>query len=56
MPVALHAAADDLAIEHIEGGEQRGGAVALVDAMGPRQGRATLTRQHSRKVAHATAQ
>src|SRR5262245_33549917 len=30
MPMALHAAADDLAVEHVEGGEQCGGAVALV--------------------------
>ncbi len=30
MPVALHAAPDDLAFEHVEGGEQGGGAVALV--------------------------
>ncbi len=26
MPVALHAAADDLAFKHVESGEQRGGA------------------------------
>src|ERR1700757_4443699 len=30
MPMLLHAAPDDLAFEHVEGGEQRGGAVALV--------------------------
>ena len=30
MAVALHAAADDRAVEHVEGGEQRGRAVALV--------------------------
>ncbi len=30
MAVALHAAADDLALKHIEGGEQGGRAVALV--------------------------
>ena len=30
MPVALHAAAYDPAVEHVEGGKQRGGAVALV--------------------------
>ena len=30
MAVALHVAADDGAVEHVEGGEQRGGAVALV--------------------------
>jgi transposase len=34
MPVARHALGDDRAVEHIEGGEQGGGAVALVDAMG----------------------
>src|SRR6266403_2931946 len=34
VPVALHAAANDPALEHIESGEQRGRAVALVDAMG----------------------
>ena len=28
--VALHVAADDGAVEHVEGGEQRGGAVAPV--------------------------
>ena len=30
MPVALHAAADDLALEHVEGGEEGGRAVADV--------------------------
>ena len=30
MPMALHTAADDPAFEHIESGEQRGGAVTLV--------------------------
>ena len=30
MAVALHVAADDGAVEHVEGGEQGGGAVALV--------------------------
>ena len=30
MPVALHVAADDGAVEHVEGGEQRRRAVALV--------------------------
>jgi hypothetical protein len=30
MPVALHAAANDLAVEHVEGGEQGGRAVALI--------------------------
>ena len=30
MPMPLHAAADDLAFEHVEGGKQGGGAVALV--------------------------
>jgi len=39
MPVALHATADDLAVQHVEGGEQRGRAVATMwDALtsGPR--------------------
>ena len=30
MAMALHVAADDGAVEHVERGEQRGGAVALV--------------------------
>jgi hypothetical protein len=30
MPMLLHAAPDDFALEDIEGGEERGGAVALV--------------------------
>ena len=30
MPVALHVPADDGAVEHVQGGEQRGGAVPLV--------------------------
>ena len=30
MPVPLHAAADDAAVEHVQRREQRGGAVALV--------------------------
>src|SRR5437588_10819284 len=30
MPVTLHAASDHLAVEHVERGEQRGGAVPLV--------------------------
>src|SRR3954451_17963228 len=30
VPVALHAAAEDGAVEDVEGGEQRGGAMALV--------------------------
>jgi hypothetical protein len=34
MPVALHAAPDDLAFQDIESGEQGGRTVALVDAMG----------------------
>jgi hypothetical protein len=34
VPITLHAAPDDLAVEHIEGGKQGGGAVAVVDAMG----------------------
>ena len=31
MPMALHAASDDLALEDIEGGEQSGGAMAAAD-------------------------
>src|SRR5579864_8775991 len=30
MPMLLHAPADDLAIQHVEGGKQRGGAVSDV--------------------------
>jgi hypothetical protein len=30
MPMALHVAADDRALEHVESGEQRGGAVPFV--------------------------
>ena len=30
MAMALHAPSDDLAVQHVEGGEQRGRAVALV--------------------------
>jgi hypothetical protein len=30
MPVALHAAAANPAVEHVEGGEQRGRAIALI--------------------------
>ena len=44
MAVALHAAADDLAFEDVEGGEQRGGAVALV-VVGHRPAAARLHRQ-----------
>ena len=44
MAVALHAAADDRAVEHVEGGEQRGGAVALV-VVGHGAGAALLHRQ-----------
>ena len=44
MPVALHAAADDGAVEHVQGGEQRGRAVALV-VVGHRAGAALLHRQ-----------
>ena len=39
-----HAAADDRAVEHVEGGEQRGRAVALV-VVGHRAGLARLERQ-----------
>jgi hypothetical protein len=44
MPVALHTAADDLAFEDVEGGEQGGGAVALV-IMGHRGAAPLLHRQ-----------
>ena len=44
MPMALHVAADDLAVEHVERGEQRGGAVALV-VVGHGAERALLQRQ-----------
>ena len=44
MPVARHAAADHLAFEHVERGEQGGGAVALV-VVGHGAGPALLHRQ-----------
>jgi dihydroxyacetone kinase len=44
MAVALHVAADDGAVEHVERGEQRGRAVALV-VMGHGAGAALLHRQ-----------
>src|ERR1700704_6706339 len=44
VPMTLHAAPDDLAVEHIEGGEQGGGAVALI-VMCHRAGTASLQRQ-----------
>ena len=44
VPVALHAAADDLAFEDIESGEQGGGAVALV-VVGHRGAASFLYRQ-----------
>src|SRR5271169_2276086 len=44
MPVALHAAPDDLAFEDIEGGKQGGGAVSLV-IMGHRGAAPLLHRQ-----------
>ena len=44
MAVALHVAADHRAVEHVERGEQRGGAVALV-VMGHGAGAALLHRQ-----------
>ena len=44
MPVALHAVADDLAVEHVERGEQRRRAVALV-VVGHRPAAARLHRQ-----------
>ena len=44
MAVTLHVAADDGAIEDVEGSEQRGGAVAFV-VVGHRAGTARLHRQ-----------
>ena len=44
MAMALHVAADDGAIEDVEGGEQRGGAVTLV-VVRHRPGAARLHRQ-----------
>ena len=44
MAMALHVAADDGAVEHVEGCEQRGGAVAFV-VVGHRPGTALLHRQ-----------
>ena len=44
MPVALHALADDLALQHVERGEQRRRAVALV-VVGHRPAAALLHRQ-----------
>ena len=44
MPVALHVAADDGAVEHIEGGTQRRCAMAFV-VVGHRPGTALLHRQ-----------
>ena len=44
MPVALHIAADHRAVEDIQGGKQRGGAMALV-IMGHRAGAALLQRK-----------
>ena len=44
MPVALHVAADDRAVENIQRGEQRRRAVALV-VVGHRAGAALLQRQ-----------
>ena len=44
MAMALHVAADDRPVEHIQGSEQRGGAVALV-IMGHGSGAALLHRQ-----------
>src|SRR5690606_9784596 len=42
--MALHVAADDGAVENVEGGEQRGGAVTFV-VVGHRTGPARLHRQ-----------
>ena len=44
MPMPLHAAADDRAVEDVEGGEQRGRAVTLV-VVGHGAGAALLHRQ-----------
>ena len=44
MPVALHVAADDGAVEDVESGEQRGRTVAFV-VVGHRSGAARLHRQ-----------
>ena len=44
MPVALHVVADDGAVEDVEGGEQRGRAMAFV-VVGHRPGAARLHRQ-----------
>src|SRR5262245_65867004 len=44
MAMALHVVPDNSAIEHVEGGEQRGGAVALV-VMRHSTGAARLDRQ-----------
>src|ERR1051325_3414622 len=44
VPVALHAATNDLAVEHVEGGEQGCGAVSLI-VMRHRAGAAPLQRQ-----------
>jgi hypothetical protein len=44
MPVPLHAATDDVAFQHVENGEQRGGAVALV-VMGHGAAASALERQ-----------
>ena len=44
MPVTLPAAADNAAFQHVEGGEQRGGAVALV-VVGDGAAAAALERQ-----------
>jgi hypothetical protein len=44
MPMALHVAADDGAIEDVEGGEQRGGTLTLVDVR-HRPGAARFHRQ-----------
>src|SRR5215207_4211655 len=44
VPMALHAAAEDGAVEHVEGGKQGGGAVALV-VIGHGAGPALLQRQ-----------
>src|SRR5208337_4521585 len=44
MPMALHTFSDDLALQHIEGGEQGGGAVTLI-VVGHRAAPSRLQRQ-----------
>jgi len=44
MAMALHAAAEHRAVEHVEGGEQGGGSMALVDPMRARRTGVLLSR------------